>query len=54
MRSRWTTHLAHLGYALKQAGIGWLQLDGSMNREKRNEVIEAFQARSGPPVLMLR
>jgi hypothetical protein len=49
--SQWTSHLDLMEPALQAAGVPFLRLDGST--ADRAAVVQAFQAESGPPVLLM-
>ncbi|MCJ1313460.1 hypothetical protein MMC25_007138 [Agyrium rufum] len=41
--SGWTSHLDLIQIALEESDVGYARLDGSMNRNKRNEALRAFR-----------
>lgn len=51
--SQWTSLLDRIERSLKERGIRWARLDGSMPQPLRAKIVDEFQAESGAPVLLM-
>ena len=50
--SQWTSMLALVAEALRRAGIQFVQIDGTMNRQRRERAMAQFQSDGGPVILL--